>query len=184
MLRLGLVGYPVSHSISPLVQTRLMQCLQIEGQYNKWLVKEADLHEFLQQLLGDGLNRLKCDGAVPEATRIGIHQPAKPEVGMLGACNTLVRGLAGWQAHNTDVSGFWASVPLGLQATVSQATVWVLGSGGHSACPWWLPPQQQSVKRLVIISRSEEKAAPLLVCIWPTSIAYYSGAVESLGPAS
>ncbi|NCZ73671.1 MAG: shikimate dehydrogenase, partial [Actinobacteria bacterium] len=47
MIRAGVLGSPISHSLSPLIHTLAFDLLAIEGDYRAFEVVPADLEDFL-----------------------------------------------------------------------------------------------------------------------------------------
>lgn len=135
MLRLGLLGHPLGHSLSPVIHQAALEALGLPGAYLLYDVDAAGLAAAVARLRGgelDGLNvtiPYKLDAA---ALCDRLEGPAA----VLGAVNTLVRGDGGVVVgHNTDVTGLVRAVGEGLGEGAGRGVVAVLGAGGaaHAA---------------------------------------------------
>jgi shikimate dehydrogenase len=127
-LRLGLVGHPVAHSLSPTLHAAAARAVGHP---------DADAPD-LYRLFDRGLAELEAFLAneAGELTGFNVTLPAKvtivsrldectPAARRLGAVNTVWRTSAGWRGDNTDVSGFADSV-----SDLEPAVAVVLGAGG------------------------------------------------------
>lgn len=123
LLRLGLVGMPVKHSLSPAIQRLFLREAGLAGSYSLVPAEPWDLPRVLQALRNgdfDGLNVTMphkktvfraCDRTTPEAERTGAVNAVKGENGRL-------------IGHNTDVEAFSAA-SFGLPEPFA-----VIGGGG------------------------------------------------------
>ena len=106
-LRLGLIGWPLSRSLSPLIHEEFLRAAGRSGSYARIAVPRARAAEAARLLWRrgmDGLNvTIPCKLAVRSAC-VGIAPSAREA----GAVNTLQRGEEGWIGHNTDIAGFSA----------------------------------------------------------------------------
>ncbi|HXH71237.1 MAG TPA: shikimate dehydrogenase [Mariprofundaceae bacterium] len=123
----GILGWPVSHSLSPVFQARFFRQYDLDAVY----VPFAAPPERLQQAL-EGLWAIGVEGAnvtVPHKEVVNAMVSADADARLIGAVNTIRRTESGWQGTNTD----W----LGLQTVVQQAgldlrgnTALLFGAGG------------------------------------------------------
>ena len=106
--RLGIIGYPFEHTISPVFQQAALDHLGIDATYEKWEVTSEEV--------GDFVIRLRA----PDAWGINITLPHKQAVVPLldevdewattaGAVNTIVNHHGRLIGHNTDGPGFLES---------------------------------------------------------------------------
>jgi shikimate dehydrogenase len=159
-MKLGLIGHPVAHSLSPKLHTFLLRQLGFLGTYQAWDTPPDAVENRLTSLWQAGVAGLNVTVPHKEAVLAYVTSQS-PTVASIGAANTLVRTPNGWHAQNTDISGFWASLPLPTQQSIQHGPVWLLGAGG-SAKSLVAALCQHSASALVIISRSSAKAQPLL----------------------
>src|SRR5215470_15674169 len=71
MIRLGLIGYPVSHSLSPKIQNAALQACGLEGEYSLFPIHPED-----KQGLKDLLARVRSG----EMTGFNVTIPHKQNV--------------------------------------------------------------------------------------------------------
>lgn len=133
-LELGLIGYPVEHSLSPCVHQAALESLGIEGQYRLYPVLpmpagSADLEALVEQL-----RRGKIDGlnvTIPHKESILAYLDDLTEAaGAIGAANTLYMNGARLIGDNTDADGFWADLEPRLDRWTGARRALILGAGG------------------------------------------------------
>lgn len=117
--RFGLIGHPLGHSLSPLLHSRIMQAVGIDGTYEPIDIAPQALPARLPALLRtlDGLNVTlpHKQAVIPFLT--DVDEAAR----RLGAVNTVCAG----KGYNTDALGFaLCRVPM------QNRRVLVLGAGG------------------------------------------------------
>lgn len=129
-MRVGLIGYPVKHSISHVFQQAAFDELGIDARYELWETPSDRLAEVVQSL------------RQPEFLGANVTIPHKPaalrlvddldQTGrVVGAINTIVRRADGRLAgFNTDVEGFARSVRQDGGTELAGKKVILLGSGG------------------------------------------------------
>jgi len=143
----GIIGDPVSHSLSPLFQNYFLRKLKLNANYLPFAVAPHQL-----QLALDGLHAAHIQGlniTIPHKESILPLVHADQDAEMIGAVNTIKRTDKGWNATNTDWQGF-SSVVEGLQANVSESPVLLFGAGGTS--------------RAIIHALHHQKATEVYIC--------------------
>ena len=129
MKRVGLIGYPLGHSISPALHQAAFAALGIEGRYETW--------ETPPEALADRVNALRSEDVL--GTNVTI--PYKEAVIELldgttdlaaksGAVNTIVNRAGRLRGHNTDVIGFARALRQDAGFDARGARAAVLGAGG------------------------------------------------------
>lgn len=140
MIRLGLVGYPLEHSLSPRIHQAALRALNLEGEYRLFpLIADQDLPQNMFALLAR-LRRGEIQGlnvTVPyKQVVIPYVDRLTPAAAAVGAVNTLYCQDQQLIGENTDVPGFLADLQrfLGdgqsLNPVDKQALV--LGAGGSA----------------------------------------------------
>ena len=132
----GIIGNPVLHTRSPLIQNRGFRQLGLDCVYVPFQVE--DPVPFLRWAAGFGFRGFSVTVPHKQAV-IPLLEEAGPEVGAIGSCNTLVRTpRGGWSGHNTDAPGF--SLPLeriwGADGFRGRSAL-VLGAGGAARAVVW-----------------------------------------------
>ena len=124
---IALIGNPVSHSLSPIMQNAALQYLGLDLIYIAIPCKDEDL-----ELVLNSLKKINCKGlniTIPYKEKVfNLCSEISPIANKLKAINTLkLNSDREWSATNTDVEGF--IYPLkNLNLTNKQSIV--LGSGG------------------------------------------------------
>ncbi len=126
----GLLGNPVRHSLSPVMQNAALESMGLDWRY---LALPCD-SESLDQVM-KGLRAVGCQGlnvTIPHKQDIAaLCEERSPLAQRLGAVNTLIPGEGGgWFGTNTDVEGFLA--PLGANDTWAERHAVVIGCGGSA----------------------------------------------------
>jgi len=124
---LAVLGDPVRHSLSPVMQNAALEALGLDARYLALPVSGDRLAEAVQ-----GLAALGCAGfnvTIPHKERIApLLTRLEPVAHQLGAVNTVLPdGAGGWIGTNTDWEGFLA--PL-RQRPLAGGQALMLGSGG------------------------------------------------------
>ena len=157
--RLGIIGYPIDHSISPIFQQAALDYIGIDAIYEKW--------EVTPEKVGDFVNQLRA----PDSLGINVTLPYNRAVipfldevdewaTSAGAVNTIVNQGGHLSGHNTDGPGF-------LQALLNETgydpkgtSALILGAGG-AARGILLALVRGGVESIVIANRTLERAGEL-----------------------
>jgi len=131
MIRLGLIGFPLSHSLSPQLHAAALKSLGLDGEYLLYPVSPDDKAGLAN--LTDRLRRGELDGlnvTIPHKQNIlPLLDELTPTAQAIGASNTLFMREGRLIGGNTDVPGFLAD----LEKILSPGTpgkALVFGSGG------------------------------------------------------
>ena len=157
--RLGIIGYPIGHSISPIFQQAALDALGIDATYEKW--------EVTPDGVGDFINGLRA----PDSWGINITLPHKQAVIPLldevdewataaGAVNTIVNHDGRLTGHNTDGPGFLRALLVETGYDPKGTRALILGAGG-AARGILLALVRGGVDSLVIANRTMERAETL-----------------------
>ncbi len=124
---IALIGNPVSHSLSPIMQNAALQYLGLDLIYIAIPCKDEDL-----ELVLNSFKKINCKGlniTIPHKEKVfDLCSEISPIAAKLKAINTLkLNSQKEWSATNTDVDGFIYPLKK-LELAKKQAIV--LGSGG------------------------------------------------------
>lgn len=126
---LGIIGRPVTHSLSPAMQNAALEAIGLDYVYVPFPVEP----EFLCPAV-EGLRRLGIWGfnvTIPHKTAIiPFLDRITREAELAGAVNTVFREGDLFIGHNTDGIGFLASLREDLDRDPAGSTVLLLGAGG------------------------------------------------------
>ncbi|NJN86791.1 MAG: shikimate dehydrogenase [Leptolyngbyaceae cyanobacterium SL_7_1] len=124
---LGVIGYPIQHSLSPVMHNAAIDSLGLDYTYVPFAVEPQCLEQAIA-----GLSALGVEGfnvTIPHKQAVmPLLSEISPIAQAIGAVNTVYRTAAGWGGTNTDVVGFLT--PLRTHALQPGAIAVVLGNGG------------------------------------------------------
>ncbi len=156
---LGIIGYPIGHSISPAFQQAALDACGIDATYSAWEVSPEQIPGFI-----GGLRR-------PEVLGINVTVPHKeaviPHLDQVddwateaGAVNTIVHRHGRLTGHNTDGYGFLQALKEARGFSPRGCRALVLGAGG-SARAVVLALARDGVGRLAVANRTTQRAQAL-----------------------
>ncbi len=124
---IALIGNPVSHSLSPIIQNAALQYLGLDLIYIAIPCKDEDL-----ELVLNSFKKINCKGlniTIPHKEKVfNLCSEISPIANKLKAINTLkLNSQKEWSATNTDVEGF--IYPLKNLNLAKKKSI-ILGSGG------------------------------------------------------
>lgn len=177
-VRLGVVGDPVAHSLSPQMQNAALSACDIQMDYARFHIRANELRSGL--LLLRGLDFVGINLTVPH--KIGAFtqiDEADESATRVGAVNTIrVRGEK-LIASNTDGEGFLRAIRGEFSIDLHDLRVMIIGAGGGTgrAIAWQCA--LENCERLVLVNRTLEKAIALAEQLRP----FFSGP-RVLGPSA
>ncbi|KPV38978.1 shikimate dehydrogenase [Alicyclobacillus ferrooxydans] len=156
----GLIGYPVGHSLSPVMMNRAFDASGMDARYVAFAVHPKDLGAAL-----DGLHALGIRGVnvtIPHKETVYARlSTVTDEARMAKAVNTLTLGSDGlWTGHNTDVEGWWSSFDAQSRPT-ALSRVSLLGAGGAARAVLTGLAVHARGARVTIASRRTEQSEAL-----------------------
>lgn len=160
MKRACVIGWPISHSRSPLIHRHWLKTLGLPGDYSKIAVAPENLADFIAKLERNGL--AGCNVTLPHKEAVfALVTVADEDTARLGTVNTVF--LRNGVAHgtNTDRQGFLSSLHAGApDLDLRNRKVVVLGAGG-AAMAVTGALLSTGVTEIAIVNRSAERAADL-----------------------
>lgn len=157
----GVLGDPISHSLSPLLHNTAMQQLGYDGVYVPLRVAAEHFHTALDALQNLGFEGFSVTIPHKEAA-LQRHPICEPVVEQIGAANTLYRDQQGaWHSDNTDCQAALEALQTVLreEETLEGKRVLLLGAGGAArALGFGL---LHAGAALVVTSRTAERARQL-----------------------
>ncbi|HEX3724481.1 MAG TPA: shikimate dehydrogenase [Nitrolancea sp.] len=155
MLRVGLIGFPVEHSLSPAFQQAAFDALGLDIRYELWTTTVEELAGRVEGLRASEF--LGANVTVPYKERaFSLMESVSDIARRAGAVNTIVKRGNQLHGENTDVAGFLS--PLlrrGLQ--LREMNVIVLGAGG-AARGVVVALQSIGCEQIVVANRTVERA--------------------------
>lgn len=163
MRRLGIIGNPLGHSISPALHEAVIRKLGLDLTYEKWELEQASLSRFLQQVRTDG-EILGFNVTIPYKKEILQYlDQTDEEAAALEAVNTVVCKNGRLLGYNTDGQGFLESLAShGVKP--EGRSILMLGSGG-AAFGVSLALARAGAARIDIAVRNMEKGQQLAASV-------------------
>ena len=160
----GLVGYPLGHSLSPLMHNAAFKALKVDATYELFPLKETELAAFFKDLKSSDSPIFGLNVTVPYKEKVIPYlDTLNPYAKSVSAVNTIVidekRRLTG---YNTDGPGFLAHLTE-LKVNPKDKRVAILGAGGAARAVLsvlCMIPERASVIKIYDI---EEQRAESLV---------------------
>ena len=157
--RLGIIGHPIGHSISPLFQQAALDAIGFDGAYQPWDVTPDGVGEFVAGLRAPGTLGINVTVPHKEAV-IPFLDEVDDWASTAGAVNTIVNREGRLTGHNTDGIGFLRALREGAGFDPRGRDVLVLGAGG-SARGVVYALARAGAARLAIANRTLERAERL-----------------------
>ena len=158
-IRLGVLGDPVAHSLSPQMQKAALEACQIDMQYGRFQISPGELGEALKLIRA--LDFVGANLTAPHkiAACAFMHE-LDANARRVGAVNTIKLENAKLRGYNTDGKGFARAIRQEFAIDLRDLRVMILGTGG-AARAIAMQCAKENCERLVIINRTVEKANQL-----------------------
>ena len=156
----GVCGWPIHHSLSPLLHSYWLKEMRLAGAYVPFAVNPktaVEAFRSLKQTSISGVNvTLPLKSAAFNAADIATEEAQK-----LGVANCLYKSRGQLVAHNTDLEGFAAPLIAKVGAArVQNMSVLVIGAGGASRAVLGAL-LSLGVPEICLINRTDAKAEDL-----------------------
>ncbi|PYJ75754.1 MAG: shikimate dehydrogenase [Verrucomicrobia bacterium] len=177
-IRLGVLGDPVAHSLSPQMQNAALRACKIDMQYARFHIRANELRSalrFLRALDFVGVN-LTVPHKIAAFAQMDHSEESASRAGAVNTIRVRDRKLLG---SNTDGEGFLRAIRTEFSVDVRDLRVLILGAGGGAghAIAWQCA--LENCERLVLVNRTYEKAQALAERLRP----FFAGP-RVLGPAA
>lgn len=157
--RLGIIGHPIGHSISPVFQQAALDAIGFDGVYEPFDVNPDGVGGFVGGLRAAGTLGVNVTVPHKEAV-IPFLDEVDDWAAAAGAVNTIVNRAGRLSGYNTDGVGFLRALREGAGFEPQGQTVLILGAGG-SARGVAYALARAGAGRLVIANRTRERAQRL-----------------------
>ncbi len=156
---LGVIGDPISHSLSPLMQNAALAHLKLPYLYMPFHVPSKDLKSFFKSLHQKNLAGFNVTIPHKQAV-LAFLDSMSPDAKMIGAVNTIVVKGKKIKGFNTDGDGYLLSLKREAQFSPKNKSVLLLGAGG-AARAIAVSLGMQKAKSVTILNRTENTAQAL-----------------------
>jgi shikimate dehydrogenase len=159
-IRLGVLGDPVAHSLSPEMQNAALRACEIDAQYARFHIRPNELRSalrFLRTLDFVGVN-LTVPHKIPGFAQIDEADESATRAGAVNTIRIHDKKLIG---SNTDGEGFLRAIRSEFSVDVRDLRVMIIGASGGTgrAIAWQCA--FENCERLVLVNRTLEKANAL-----------------------
>lgn len=127
----GIFGYPIAHSLSPLMHNTAFRHLGLPYLYLPFLVHPQQLAEAVHGVRALGIQGINVTIPHKEAMTLLVDR-LTPEAQIIGAINTVLADGNTLIGHNTDGTGFLTALEQEAHYTVAGKTMLLLGAGGSA----------------------------------------------------
>jgi shikimate dehydrogenase len=164
---LGVIGYPISHSLSPVMHNAALAYLKADYVYVPFPIPPAELGPVIASFAAIGVKGFSV--TIPHKINIMPYLSSiSDQARLVGAVNTVWLTQEGWQGDNTDVDGFLAPL-LALNLDRSKIKPLILGNGG-AARAVIVGCAELGCKEIKVIGRDAEKLKDLSLSWAGTSL--------------
>ncbi|WP_010094131.1 shikimate dehydrogenase [Ornithinibacillus scapharcae] len=129
--RLGLIGHPIKHSLSPWIHARFLEKSKIEGTYSIFDLREHELKKQIDAFRDEGIRGFNV--TIPYKQKIiplldGVDRMARE----IGAVNTVANMNGKLIGFNTDGIGYLKSLEQAFPETLMnrEISILIIGAGG------------------------------------------------------
>ena len=157
--RMGIIGYPLGHTLSPAFQGAALKHMGVDATFEAWPTAPEDLAEKVASfraadMLGACVTLPHKQAVIPMLD--SVHETAKA----IGAVNWIVNKGGKLTGHNTDAPGFLRSLKEEAKFDPKGANAVVFGAGGAARAVIYAL-RTAGVARLTIANRTLDKAQEL-----------------------
>jgi shikimate dehydrogenase len=157
---IGLIGYPIKHSISPFFQQAALDYYQLDIRYEAWETSPDQLHDIV-----DDLRKAQNIGAnvtVPhKETVLPLLDEIDELANSIGAVNTIIKKDGRLIGFNTDAYGFIEALDKEGHFDTEGKRVVILGAGGVARAVSYVLVQKK-VASLAVTDGIFERARALV----------------------
>ena len=155
----GIIGYPLSHTLSPSMHNFIYQKLGIDVEYKKWEISPNNLKSHIEKINNE--NFIGANITVPYKEKIvTLLDEIRNEAKFTGAVNTIVKNNNKLIGYNTDVYGIEQTLDIKLKNDVINNAV-IFGAGGAAKAAFFVL-LQRGLNNLTIVNRTKSNALKMI----------------------
>jgi shikimate dehydrogenase len=158
----GLIGYPVSHSLSPLMQQAAFDAMNVEAEYVLWETRQDHLAGKIASLRSPAILGANVTIPYKEEVLQWIDE-CDSLVTRIGAINTIVNRDSRLIGYNTDAPGFISTLceagPYPFDCDGKKVVILGTGGAARAACVGLL---EKGVGEVVLLGRNEAQLQKIL----------------------
>lgn len=157
--KLAVIGDPISHSLSPVLQNFLIRHFALPFTYEAWRVRTSDLPAMIQRLRDGKLRGINVTIPHKQAV-LPLLDAIDETAARIGAVNTIAVENGKLSGYNTDVPGFRRSLEA-ANVSVEGKAVLVLGAGGAARAVVFALLQSHA-RKIFLCNRSSARIGSLM----------------------
>jgi shikimate dehydrogenase len=160
MMRAGVVGDPIGHSLSPRLHRFWLDKYDLNGTYEAFHVTPKDLSKFLKNLSKENIKGVNL--TIPhKETAMAFLDEIDDKAQRIGAVNTVIVKEDGRLfGTNTDGDGFYNHLRQSVQFEAKNKTAIIIGAGG-AARAILVSLLDAGVKKIILVNRTKTRADDL-----------------------
>jgi shikimate dehydrogenase len=152
----GVLGWPLAHTLSPAIHTAGFRALGLGWAYLSWPVAPESLRAAVQGLVA--LGAAGANVTIPhKQTVVPMLDGVSGDADAIGAVNTIQRVGDKLVGHNTDVDGFAEFLAGDTGCEVAGRSALVMGAGGAARAVAWALVRLGATS-ITIAARDESRA--------------------------
>jgi shikimate dehydrogenase len=161
--KIGVIGYPVKHSLSPIFQQAALDYYKLDVRYELWETEAGQLPSVIDNIRSD--DYIGANITIPyKESVIPMLDILDKQANTIGAVNTIVNRDGKLNGYNTDAQGFIRALRDDGRFDPENKDVLVLGAGGAAraasfALVW------QHVRSISLLNRTFSHAANLALAL-------------------
>ena len=130
MYKLGIIGYPLGHSISAIIQKAGLESMGVEGVYDIMETPPEDLINRIKYIKASGYNGFNV--TIPLKVPMSLFLDDIDEYANIAGCVNTIKVMEdkSFFGYNTDIYGFKRAIPDEIDLRGKNASI--LGTGGAS----------------------------------------------------
>jgi shikimate dehydrogenase len=158
-MKAGVIGHPIAHSKSPIIQRYWRDQYGIEGSYEAIDIAPENLKNGIKKLIDENYNGFSV--TIPhKRAMVNLCDEIDETAHIIGAVNSVKIIQGKLYGKNTDAFGFIQNIKSSSNLDFKNKTACVLGAGGASrAIIYGL--MQEGVTRIILTNRTIETAHEL-----------------------
>lgn len=168
--KIGIIGYPAQHSLSPIFQQAAFDTLNIDIKYEIWETHPNNLEAVVASLRAPNIEGANVTMPFKEKI-VPFLDSLDLSAQQIGAVNTIVKSDGMLIGHNTDGIGFLDALG-DILFTPQKKSIMIIGAGGASrSIAFALAHENPS--RIIIANRDKDRAVNLaqsLIATTPATV--------------